>query len=97
MIKIPNPLNCISIKIISFPKNVKSLAVSIAVNPVTQTALIEVKNASAKDISCTVVPGNSKRPAPLNVSNKKLVAILKEGLFIRVYNFCIARAILIRR
>ena len=71
-VMIPNPPSCINNRITTCPIGVKTVAVSTTVNPVTQTALVDVKRASRKLIPLYVAKGNCNSTAPTKTRNKKL-------------------------
>ena len=54
------------------PNNVKSLLVSNATRPVTQTALVVVKRASIRLMLPVVDTGNNSKIVPIRISPKKL-------------------------
>ena len=60
MLKYPNHLPVLRHKIMVCPKSVKYVAVSTTINPVTQTALVEVNKASTNEIPPTVAIGAIK-------------------------------------
>ncbi len=68
----PIPPAWMSSMMISCPQNVKWVAVSTTINPVTQTALVEVKRASTHDNGWFSASGSFKRQVPAAISSKKL-------------------------
>ena len=76
----PRPPIWINVKIIPLPIGVNCEAVSTTVNPVTQTALVEVKKASIKRIPFVVEFGSNNRPVPIKIINRKLPAKRAKGL-----------------
>jgi len=66
--------------IIIFPKKVKQNSVSTTVNPVTQTALVEVKRESIMLIPFVVAFGSSKSKVPEIINIKKLITKTRAGL-----------------
>ena len=69
---IPRPPICISAIISVFPLVVKANWVSTTDKPVTQTALVEVKRASVKEIPEVVELGIIRSKAPKKITNAKL-------------------------
>ncbi len=57
----------------SFPQNVKVVAVSTTINPVTHTAEVAVNKASRKEswFPSVVVKGSRSRIAPVSIKNRK--------------------------
>src|SRR5690606_28997679 len=58
--------------IINCPRKVKSEEVSKTINPVTQTADVEVKTASTREIPSVVAFGRESKSVPIRISNRKL-------------------------
>ena len=87
----PNPPSCISPNIIPLPKSVNAVAVSTTINPVTQTALVDVKKASINEMPPVVALGNRSKAVPIIINPKKLrtkiVAGFTEGLKILIFLF----------
>ena len=63
-----------------FPVNVNVVAVSTEVNPVTQTAEVEVKKASVILIPLAVADGKSKSREPIMIIIIKLARKRRDGL-----------------
>ena len=63
----------------NFPICVKCVAVFTAIRPVTQTADIEVKKASTKEMPCRVEKGSFKATDPISINAIKLKSILLTG------------------
>jgi hypothetical protein len=78
---------------ISFPNVVKQVAVFTAVSPVTQTALVDVKNASVNEMDDTVDWGIIKSNAPDNMKNPKLAINNCAGLKYRMIQSSFSREI----
>jgi hypothetical protein len=62
------------------PKKVKLVAVSIVVRPVTQTAEVEVKNASVMLIPFVVADGSINKRQPISIIKIKLERNRSDGL-----------------
>ena len=69
---IPKPPNWIRIRIIHWPKKVKSFAVSNTIKPVTHTAEVDVKIASTRVIPLVVDHGSLSSNVPVEIKMKKL-------------------------
>ena len=78
----PRPPICISIATTVFPNKLNVSAVSIAISPVTHTALVEVNKASTNDTSTPLLleKGLIKRNAPIIITIKKPNTISLPGL-----------------
>ncbi len=68
----PKPPTCIKIIRIVCPNKVKCVPVSTTINPVTQTALVEVNKASRYEISSWVALGKINKSEPIKIITKKL-------------------------
>jgi len=76
----PRPPSWIRTRITICPKSVKEEPVSRTVRPVTQTAEVEVKRASIKEISPDVVEkGSMSRNAPASIAVMKLIRRKEAG------------------
>ena len=64
----------------AFPKNVKSVAVSSVVNPVTQTAEVEVKKASVIEMPFVLAEGSKSKHPPIIMIKIKLDRNKSDGL-----------------
>ena len=72
MVSTPSPPNCINMIIIVCPKSVKSFPVSRMANPVTVTALVDVKSAWTKLTFLKEAAGNIKQNVPKSIRKIKL-------------------------
>ena len=79
-VKIPIPPNWIKTKIMDCPTVVKAVEVSTTANPVTQTALVEVKSALVKVIPFVVALGSINKKAPVKAKIMKLPTNTMAGL-----------------
>jgi hypothetical protein len=68
-------------KITVFPKNVNVVGISTLTSPVTQTAEVEMKNASVKDMPLYVAEGNNRSNVPMTINRIKLARNSTEGLY----------------
>jgi len=77
----PRPPSWIRMRITICPKKEKQAPVSTTVSPVTQTAEVDVKRASMKEISPDVVEkGSMRRNAPASIAAIKLNIRKEAGL-----------------
>jgi hypothetical protein len=78
-VMIPSPPIWISIRIIICPGTVKASPVVTTVNPVTQTADVDVKRASIKDKSPECITGIISKSDPAQMAPVKAPRIIQMG------------------